>query len=58
MESCAEIAKEMENYYVTEIKKLKETLRTKEEDIRNLNRELEGARTQRMSQGESVKQCN
>jgi chromosome segregation ATPase len=33
-------------------------VRLREEDLRAVNRELEGTRTQRMSQGESVKQCN
>lgn len=58
LESCAEIAKEMEDYYVGEIRKLKEALKQREEEVRNLNKELEGTRTQRASQGESLKQCN
>lgn len=41
----------MEDYYVGELRKLKEALKNKEEETRFLNRELEGARTQRISQG-------
>lgn len=48
----------MENYYTNEIKKLRETVRLREEDLRTVNREVEGTRTQRTSQGETLKQCN
>lgn len=58
LESCAEVAKEMEAYYTGEIRKLKEAVKSKDEEVRVLARELE-ARTQRQSNGDSaVKQCN
>ncbi len=41
----------MEGFYTSEIKKLRETLKVREEELRAVNRELEGTRTQRMSQG-------
>ena len=40
LESCAEIAKEMEAYYTSEIRKLKELVKSKEEEVRALAREL------------------
>lgn len=58
LESCAEIAKEMEGYYTSEIRRLKEVVKGKDEEVRALARELE-AKTQRQSHGDSaVKQCN
>lgn len=40
LESCAEVAKEMEEYYTGEIRKLKETVKSKEDEARALTREL------------------
>lgn len=58
LESCAEVAKEMEAYYTGEIRKLREVVKSRDEEVRALARELE-ARTQRQSYGDpSVKQCN
>lgn len=48
----------MEAYYTSEIRKLKEVVKSKDEEVRALARELEG-KTQRQSHGDSaVKQCN
>lgn len=48
----------MEHYYVAEIRKKTDLLRSKDEELSNLAKELEGAKTQRNQQHELVRQIN
>ncbi len=44
----------MESYYTLEIKRKNEIIKAKDEEIRGLIRELEGARTQRQEGRETI----